>query len=158
MAVSPAGLVGLHHRRPPGDEASLSRWAGQLIDALRRHTGRRPRAAGLADRRDAIPVLKLRGWKALNVMAGRRDLAVGSASQFRAALILDMLAAAYLDAFGDVAMVAAALHVHPSTLRQRIRRGLDLDDPAQRLVTMVQLRRMLTGDGACYDPFPEAHA
>ena len=51
--------------------------------------------------------------------------------------------------------------MHPNTLRQRIRRacemaGLDLDDPAQRLVATIQLRLMLTGDGACDDPFPGA--
>lgn len=51
----------------------------------------------------------------------------------------------YLDAFGDVARAAGALHVHPNTLRHRVRRavaltGLDLDDPDQRLVAMLQLR------------------
>lgn len=51
----------------------------------------------------------------------------------------------YLDAFGDVAKVAERLHIHPNTLRHRIRRavslsGLDLDDPEQRLMAMLQLR------------------
>ncbi|MFT4044471.1 MAG: helix-turn-helix domain-containing protein [Gordonia sp. (in: high G+C Gram-positive bacteria)] len=52
---------------------------------------------------------------------------------------------AYLDHFGDVRAAATALHVHPNTLRYRIRRitqltGLDLDDPATRLVVALTLR------------------
>jgi DNA-binding PucR family transcriptional regulator len=52
---------------------------------------------------------------------------------------------AYLDAHGDVAAAAAALHVHPNTLRYRLRRlrdlfALDLADPLQRLVASLQLR------------------
>ncbi|KAA2261328.1 PucR family transcriptional regulator [Solihabitans fulvus] len=52
---------------------------------------------------------------------------------------------AYLDAFGDVRGAARELHVHPNTLRYRVRRaaevgGLDLDDPKQRLFAQLQLR------------------
>ncbi|MEV7377414.1 helix-turn-helix domain-containing protein [Streptomyces lydicus] len=52
---------------------------------------------------------------------------------------------AYLNAFGDVRAAAAELHVHPNTLRYRIRRaeeltGLDLGRPDQRLLAMLQLR------------------
>ena len=52
---------------------------------------------------------------------------------------------AYLDHFGDVRAAATALHVHPNTLRYRIRRiqeltGMDLDDPATRLVVALTLR------------------
>lgn len=51
---------------------------------------------------------------------------------------------AYLDAFGDVAAAAASVHVHPNTFRYRVRRllevsGIDLDDPAERLITHLQL-------------------
>lgn len=51
----------------------------------------------------------------------------------------------YLHAFGDVRAAAAQLHVHPNTLRYRIRRaeelsGLDLSRPDQRLLAMLQLR------------------
>ncbi|MFF3883776.1 PucR family transcriptional regulator [Streptomyces sp. NPDC001914] len=53
----------------------------------------------------------------------------------------------YLDAFGEVKEVAAGLHIHPNTLRHRIRRaaqlsGVDLADPDQRLVALLELRRM----------------
>jgi DNA-binding PucR family transcriptional regulator len=52
---------------------------------------------------------------------------------------------AYLDAFGDVRAAASALHVHPNTLRYRVRRaqeltGLDLGDHASRLVVALALR------------------
>jgi DNA-binding PucR family transcriptional regulator len=52
---------------------------------------------------------------------------------------------AYLDAFGDVRSAARGLHVHPNTLRYRVRRaaevsGIDLDDPLQRLFAQLQLR------------------
>ncbi|MFF3503840.1 PucR family transcriptional regulator [Streptomyces sp. NPDC003247] len=51
----------------------------------------------------------------------------------------------YLDAFGDVAVVAKRLNVHPNTLRHRVRRavaltGLDLEDPEHRLAATLQLR------------------
>ncbi|MCR8897819.1 helix-turn-helix domain-containing protein [Gordonia sp. GONU] len=52
---------------------------------------------------------------------------------------------AYLDRFGDVRSAAGDLHVHPNTLRYRIRRiealtGMDLEDPATRLVVALSLR------------------
>ncbi|MFE7274780.1 PucR family transcriptional regulator [Streptomyces sp. NPDC057623] len=52
---------------------------------------------------------------------------------------------AYLNAFGDIREAAAQLHVHPNTLRYRLRRaeeltGLDLSRPDQRLLAMLQLR------------------
>ncbi|MGH3630869.1 MAG: PucR family transcriptional regulator, partial [Sciscionella sp.] len=52
---------------------------------------------------------------------------------------------AYLEAFGDVGSAAQGLHVHPNTLRYRIKRagevsGIDLRDPGQRQFTQLQLR------------------
>ncbi|ANY08031.1 PucR family transcriptional regulator [Pseudonocardia sp. HH130630-07] len=54
---------------------------------------------------------------------------------------------ALLDHLGDVAAAAAALTVHPNTLRHRLRRagtvaGLDLTDPAARLITQLHLSRV----------------
>jgi DNA-binding PucR family transcriptional regulator len=51
----------------------------------------------------------------------------------------------YLNCFGDVRAAAAQLHVHPNTLRYRLRRageltGLELSRPDQRLLAMLQLR------------------
>jgi DNA-binding PucR family transcriptional regulator len=51
---------------------------------------------------------------------------------------------AYLEALGDVCTASATLHVHPNTLRHRLRRartlsGVDLDDPRERLSCHLQL-------------------
>ncbi|MFH8657204.1 PucR family transcriptional regulator [Streptomyces afghaniensis] len=56
----------------------------------------------------------------------------------------------YLNCFGDIRAAAAQLHVHPNTLRYRLRRteeltGLDLSRPDQRLLAMLQLRLPPTG-------------
>lgn len=53
--------------------------------------------------------------------------------------------AAYLDGFGDVGAVATRLHVHPNTVRYRVRRlekllGASLADPDDRLVLALSLR------------------
>jgi DNA-binding PucR family transcriptional regulator len=50
----------------------------------------------------------------------------------------------YLLHFGDVRGAAADLHIHPNTLRYRIRRaeqllGMSLDDPDSRLLLQIQL-------------------
>jgi hypothetical protein len=54
---------------------------------------------------------------------------------------------AFLDSFGDVAAAAARMHVHPNTLRYRIRRileltGVDLADADARFALQLQLRAM----------------
>jgi sugar diacid utilization regulator len=54
---------------------------------------------------------------------------------------------AFLDALGDVGSAAARLHVHPNTLRYRLRRILeitaaDLEDPDARFALELQLRSM----------------
>jgi len=61
----------------------------------------------------------------------------GSANLVRSLLI-------YLEAFGDTRAAAERLHVHPNTLRYRVRRaatvsGIDLGDPGERLFTQLQL-------------------
>ena len=52
---------------------------------------------------------------------------------------------AWLDSFGEVRDAAEQLHIHPNTLRYRVRRaeqvtGIDLSRPEQRLLAMLQLR------------------
>ncbi len=52
---------------------------------------------------------------------------------------------AYLDSFGDIAAAAAALHVHPNTVRYRVRRieqvmATSLGDPDVRLLLSLSLR------------------
>lgn len=61
----------------------------------------------------------------------------------------------YLRHHGDVRAAATALRIHPNTLRYRLRRaqditGIDLDDPADRLLLELQLahhRRAADGGG-----------
>lgn len=58
--------------------------------------------------------------------------------------------AAWLDAFGDVAEASEMMHVHPSTLRYRLRRiaevaGFDLEDPRSRFGAMLDLYLMRSG-------------
>jgi len=53
--------------------------------------------------------------------------------------------AGWFDAFGDVGVAGKSLHVHPNTVRYRIRKavavsGIDLDDPDTRLMAAVLLR------------------
>ena len=52
---------------------------------------------------------------------------------------------AYFEAFGDYTAAAKRLHIHPNTLRYRLRRaqelaGIRLDDPEERLALMLLLR------------------
>ena len=52
---------------------------------------------------------------------------------------------AYFDSFGDYTAAASGLHIHPNTLRYRLRRaqevaGVRLDDPEERLALMLLLR------------------
>ena len=52
---------------------------------------------------------------------------------------------AYFNSFGDYTAAAAGLHVHPNTLRYRLRRaqeiaGVRLDDPEERLALMLLIR------------------
>jgi DNA-binding PucR family transcriptional regulator len=59
-------------------------------------------------------------------------------------MLADTLAA-YLDGFGDIGSVAKQLHVHPNTVRYRVRRiekllSTSLDDPENRLVLALSLR------------------
>lgn len=61
----------------------------------------------------------------------------GSADLVRSLLV-------YLEVFGDARAAAERLHVHPNTLRYRVRRaaavsGIDLGDPEERLFTQLQL-------------------
>ena len=67
-------------------------------------------------------------------------------------MLADTLAA-YLDGFGDVAAVAQWLHVHPNTVRYRVRRiekllSTSLDDPEDRLVLALGLRATDPGQSA----------
>ena len=66
------------------------------------------------------------------------DDALRSGADLRQTLV------SWLEADGDVRVAAEQLHLHPNTLRYRLRRaaevtGIDLEDPLQRLVTHLAL-------------------
>jgi DNA-binding PucR family transcriptional regulator len=79
-------------------------------------------------------------------VAGRQRLVDPRVRELRERdpMLADTLAA-YLDGFGDIAGVAERLHVHPNTVRYRVRRiekllSTSLDDPDDRLVLALGLR------------------
>lgn len=103
------------------------------------------RVAGLADVQTSSLVLELR-----DLAAARGDRPTGAISRLMdydeqtGGNLVETLEA-WLDSFGDVAVAAAALYVHPNTLRYRLRRvaevgGIDLADPEARFAAMLQLR------------------
>ncbi|MBZ2197850.1 PucR family transcriptional regulator [Occultella gossypii] len=107
----------LRRRRRPGAVATTSDALADLV-ALR--------TEGLLDDLDGVtPLARLVGY----------DEANGSE--------LVPTVRAFLDHGGDVAVAAAELHVHPNTLRNRLRRAadscdVDVADPDARLVLMLQ--------------------
>ncbi|WP_374727532.1 PucR family transcriptional regulator [Haloactinomyces albus] len=68
---------------------------------------------------------------------------------------------AYLEAFGEVRRAGGWLHIHPNTLRYRIRRacelsGIDLAEPTERLSVHLQLLLAQRHGGAALRCFREA--
>jgi DNA-binding PucR family transcriptional regulator len=119
------------------DEVQVSRQeADRVLDAMGRDLG--AEVATLADVRSQVLVSETLALLADNPRV--RDPRVTRLDGVLGGTLL-----AYLDAFGDVRAAAATLHVHPNTLRYRVRKaaevsGLDLDDPLQRLFAQLQLR------------------
>ncbi|MCF8570555.1 helix-turn-helix domain-containing protein [Gordonia sp. HY002] len=107
-------------------------------------SGRVDRVTTLAKARTAVLMGEI-----LDAVAGRADLvdprvtAMVEYDTDRAAHLEESVRA-YLDAHGNVRDAANRIGVHPNTLRYRIDRarqvsGLNLDDPAERLLTSLQL-------------------
>ncbi|MCW2912626.1 MAG: PucR family transcriptional regulator [Actinomycetia bacterium] len=118
------GVGGLAHSRREADRV------------LSAHTG--PGLATLDDVRGEVLLGEALGLLTAGQWSGDERLGTLSA---------EVLAGlrAYLDAFGEVGAAASALHVHPNTVRYRVRQavrlaGLNLTDPRERLVVMLQLR------------------
>ncbi|WP_370617253.1 PucR family transcriptional regulator [Mumia sp. Pv 4-285] len=86
--------------------------------------------------------------RASDALAGYEEFSpLSSLERFDAEHHADLLESArsYLAHGGDVAAAAAALHVHPNTLRNRLRRasqaaGVDVDDPDTRLLLGLHLK------------------
>jgi DNA-binding PucR family transcriptional regulator len=121
--------------------------ADRVLDVLlRRGAGgsSSPLVAGIAELRAEMLVDEL-----LEVLAARPELAHPGIAALvehdrdRGGELVGSLLA-YLDALGDVRAASAALHVHPNTLRHRLRRALSLsglswEDPRERLACHVEL-------------------
>ena len=125
-------------------DAALPHEEGGILLGSRDGRGDR-RAARLADIQVEALILELR-----DMVAARGDRPTGSLARLidydrrHHANLVETLAA-WLDAFGDVTRAAESLYVHPNTFRYRLRRlaevgEIDLDDPDQRFVAMLQLR------------------
>lgn len=130
-----ADLAGLAHARASTD---------RILRVLREGRGER-RAARLDDIQVEALMLELR-----DMVAARGDRPAGALARLiaydeRHSSNLVETLQAWLDAFGDVTAASEALYVHPNTFRYRLRRlaevgEIDLTDPDQRFVAMLQLR------------------
>ena len=118
-------------------------WACRALDALRRTGGSVP--AGADD--DPLDVLLLADEPFVQRLAARRLAPLGDLSRRRPRELAETLAA--LLAHGGNAVAAAErLHVHPQTVRYRLRRlesvlGPALEDPEARLELELALRYAL---------------
>ncbi|MEV1001506.1 helix-turn-helix domain-containing protein [Nonomuraea sp. NPDC050202] len=137
VAVAPAGpdISGIVHGKAQAD---------RVLRVMREgHTALR--VARLDDVQTLALVLELR-----DLAAARGERPVGAIARLmeydernNAGLVQSL--EAWLDALGDVGKAAAALFIHPNTLRYRLRRvaevgEIDLEDPEQRFAAMLQLR------------------
>lgn len=135
--IGPGVRAAVGSTMPTLDEAQVSRQeADRVLDAIGRDLD--AEVATLADVRSQVLISETLALLAENPRV--RDPRVTRLDGVLAGSLL-----AYLDAFGDVRAAAATLHVHPNTLRYRMRKatevsGLDLDDPLQRLFAQLQLR------------------
>jgi hypothetical protein len=119
--------------------------ADRVVQVLCSWHGEGSRAARLADVHGAALVHEMRdraaGWGDRPTGPLARLLAYDERHDSQLVATLR----AWLEAFGDVNAAAAAVYVHPSTFRYRLRRlveigGLDLADPEARFTAQLQLR------------------
>ncbi|OBG16566.1 transcriptional regulator [Mycolicibacterium celeriflavum] len=113
----------------------------RVLDSAARHPGAIGRVTSLADARTTVLLDEI-----VAQVAAQPRLVDPRVRQLREQdrVLADTLGA-YLDGFGNVAAVAARLHVHPNTVRYRVRRiekllSTSLADPDDRLVLALGLR------------------
>lgn len=122
------------------------READQVLNLLVGRAG--PAVAGIDDVRARVTIERLRGLlrehpEFHGLSEGR--LAALATQDAEKGTSWVATVRAYLDAFGDVAVAADRVGVHPNTFRYRLKRinevfGLDLSDPDERLVVTLRLR------------------
>ncbi|MEU5690359.1 helix-turn-helix domain-containing protein [Actinosynnema sp. NPDC020468] len=152
--------------------ASLSALTKEIVAAARRHMGLHVQAAigSTVSTVDEVMISRGEADRVLDAMERDLDAEVATLADVRSRVLVGEVLAlladhprvrdprltaldpelarsllAYLDAFGDVRGAAALLHVHPNTLRYRVRKaaevgGFDLGDPLLRLFAQLQLR------------------
>jgi DNA-binding PucR family transcriptional regulator len=113
----------------------------RVFDSAERHPGAIGQVSSLDEARTTVLLDEI-----VSQVAGQRRLVDPRVRQLRDQdpMLADTLRA-YLDGFGDIAAVAQRLHVHPNTVRYRVRRiekllSTSLDDPDDRLVLTLGLR------------------
>jgi DNA-binding PucR family transcriptional regulator len=132
IAAPLAGLAGAAAARAEVD---------RVFDSAQRHPGAIGQVTSLDEAHTTVLLDEI-----VAHVAGQQRLVDPRVRTLRAhdPMLADTLAA-YLDGFGDIAAVAQLLHVHPNTVRYRIRRvekllSTSLDDPEDRLVLALGLR------------------
>src|SRR5699024_1066078 len=129
-----------------GDVSTSRAEADRILDAIRRDPD------GVSDREVATisdvrsRVLVSETLTLLHADPSLRDPRVSRLIEYDRTTSTDLVRSllTYLEVFGDARAAAERLHIHPNTLRYRIRRaasisGLDLHDPEERLFTQLQL-------------------
>ncbi|MCV7132104.1 helix-turn-helix domain-containing protein [Mycobacterium hodleri] len=132
IATPTTGLAGAAAARAEVD---------RVLDSAERHPGAIGQVTSLAESRTTVLLDEI------VTMIGADDRLVDprvAALREKDPVLVDTLRA-YLDAFGDVAAAATGLHVHPNTVRYRVRRieeflGASLWDPDVRLLLSLSLR------------------
>jgi DNA-binding PucR family transcriptional regulator len=132
IATPLAGLAGAAASRAEVD---------RVFDSAERHPGAIGQVSSLDEARTTVLLDEI-----VSQVAGQPRLVDPRVRQLRERdpMLADTLRA-YLDGFGDIAAVAQRLHVHPNTVRYRVRRiekllSTSLDDPDDRLVLALGLR------------------
>src|SRR6185503_17694070 len=131
IAAPLAGLAGAAVARAEVD---------RVFDSAQRHPGAIGQVSSLAEARTTVLLDEI-----VSQVARQPRLVDPRVRQLRVQepMLADTLQA-YLDGFGDIAAVAQQLHVHPNTVRYRVRRiekllSTSLDDPDDRLVLALGL-------------------
>jgi DNA-binding PucR family transcriptional regulator len=134
-AVIAAPVAGL--ARAAAARAEVDR----VFDSAERHPGAIGQVTSLDEARTTVLLDEI-----VSQVAGQPRLVDPRVRQLREQdpMLADTLHA-YLDGFGDIAAVAQRLHVHPNTVRYRVRRiekllSTSLNDPDDRLVLALGLR------------------
>ena len=132
IAAPLAGLAGAAAARAEVD---------RVFDSAERHPGAIGQVTSLDEARTTVLLDEI-----VSQVAAQPRLVDPRVRQLREQdpMLADTLQA-YLDGFGDIATVAQRLHVHPNTVRYRVRRiekllSTSLDDPDDRLVLALGLR------------------